>query len=216
MTLDDVKAEVLNTFHTSTYDVRKFLHPRENSTYLEDQVVEMYKIKATISGILEPKEIFEIGIRYGYSAAALLWCNSEASYTGVDWFQRGDNFNLSSMEQYNLMSLMLKSWYPHAGITVHIGNTVSPAVQMQLIGEAGDQMDLVNVDGNHSYAGCLNDLMIAGRLVKNGGYILVDDINNPKYSEDIERAIIDFSNEYETETVVFPSWRGDTLIRVKK
>ena len=214
--MDSLRKKVLAEVKTSSFDVKKFLHPRENSTYFEDAVVDMYKIKASISGIIEPERIFEIGVRYGYSAAALLWCNSKASYTGLDWFQRGDNFGLTSMEQYQLLSLMLKSWYPHADITVHIGNSFMKSVQKNLYEMMEDQIDLVNVDGDHSHQGCLNDLMVAGRLVKNGGYIMVDDYTNPKYAHDIKNAIEDFSEEYDTEVVIFPSWRGDALIRVRK
>jgi len=216
MQLTKIKSRVLAEYKDSTFDVRKVLHPRENSNYSENKAVDMYKIKAAISRILEPKKIFEIGIRYGYSAAALLWCNSEASYTGLDWFQRGNNFSLTSTEQYQLLSLMLKSWYPQAEISVNMGDSFVESVQNNWCERLGDQIDLVNVDGDHSFDGCLNDLLFAGKLVKDGGYLLVDDYTNPKYSDDIKKAISEFSNKYDTELVVFPSWRGDALIQVFK
>lgn len=58
-----------------------------------------------------------------------------------------------------------------------------------------DPIDLLLVDGDHSYAAALADLRLFGKHVVPGGYLLVDDVHMPE----VARAVRQFTSE-------FPVW----------
>lgn len=68
------------------------------------------------------------------------------------------------------------------------------------------QADLVQVDGDHSYDGCLHDLLIAHTAL-HPRWILVDDWTAPNHQKDVQEATRDFVRlsgayrlrQYETE-----------------
>lgn len=43
------------------------------------------------------------------------------------------------------------------------------------------EIDVLFVDGNHTYSGCMLDLIVYGRMVKSGGLILVHDVQHPDF-----------------------------------
>jgi len=48
------------------------------------QLQDYYLFKYRIAALLQPQTILEIGVRYGYSAAAFLAARPTASYIGLD------------------------------------------------------------------------------------------------------------------------------------
>jgi hypothetical protein len=123
--------------------------------YYNSEVSRGYSLYTELCMGLKPTSIIEIGVRYGYSAWAMLrGCAPGTIYHGID---------LRSVEQ---ASVMLHREYPDmqlrlaradSGTLTHLSRTY----------------DLAHVDGNHSHDGALHDL---GLCLGRAKYILVDDV----------------------------------------
>ncbi|HEY4152153.1 MAG TPA: class I SAM-dependent methyltransferase [Pseudolysinimonas sp.] len=114
-----------------------------------------YSLYTELCSGLKPTSIFEIGVRYGYSAWAMLsGCPAGTTYHGVD---------INSLEYANGM---LHEEFPQhdlrlaradSGTMTHLSRTY----------------DLAHVDGNHSHEGALHDIGLCWGRAK---YILIDDV----------------------------------------
>ena len=51
------------------------------------------------------------------------------------------------------------------------------------------KIDILFIDGDHSYSGVLNDFMLYERLVRKGGYIVFDDYNDKQHSPEVKPAV---------------------------
>lgn len=79
-----------------------------------------------------------------------------------------------SIEERNVR---LKSW----GDNIHLieGDSRSPSSERKVVEVLeGELLDLLFIDGDHSYNGCASDFLIYGKYVKEGGYICFHDISN--------------------------------------
>jgi predicted O-methyltransferase YrrM len=63
------------------------------------------------------------------------------------------------------------------------------------------EIDILFIDGDHSYNGVKNDFEFYSKLVKDGGYIIFDDYNDHEYSPDVKKYVNDLveniNDEYE-------------------
>jgi predicted O-methyltransferase YrrM len=53
----------------------------------------------------------------------------------------------------------------------------------------GILLDILFIDGDHSYAGVINDFNNYSKYVKEGGYIVFDDYNDIQYSPEVKKAV---------------------------
>jgi len=53
------------------------------------------------------------------------------------------------------------------------------------------EIDILFIDGDHSYQGVINDFLLYEKMVKSGGYIIFDDYNDAKYSPAVKYAVDD-------------------------
>jgi Methyltransferase domain len=115
------------------------------------------------------KNILEIGVRYGYSLISLVKGAQEsksfANAVGID-----NQSYVSGSEKIayeNIKSVTDK---------FRLINADSQATQdlRALVGDM--RFDLIHVDGDHSYKGCLHDLNIVKEILTDNGVIIIDDI----------------------------------------
>jgi predicted O-methyltransferase YrrM len=50
-------------------------------------------------------------------------------------------------------------------------------------------IDVLFIDGDHSYGGVVKDFELYSPLVKNGGYVIFDDYNDNKFSPEVKNAV---------------------------
>lgn len=75
---------ILEQARRMDFDFRQVASPDDPLRHLFGEWVEYYRLKAAIARVLQPKSILEIGVRFGYSAAAFLHGCPTASYVGID------------------------------------------------------------------------------------------------------------------------------------
>ena len=123
--------------------------------YVNNEYAAGYSLYSEICAGLRPTSIFEVGVRYGYSAWAMLRCCYPGTiYHGVD---------INSVEQ---ASMMLHDEYPQH----HLRLARADSATMTHLSRT---YDLAHVDGNHAHEATLHDIGLCWGRAK---YILIDDV----------------------------------------
>ncbi len=131
-------------------------------TYYADYAKAGFKYK--------PKKIMEIGVRFGYSAMALVYGSMEAGIknvhlTGLDDEGYHPGSNQEAQEHFTKL-------LPECHAQFYTIDTVTKGFP----DEVEDQTyDLIHVDGNHSVEGALGDMKNSWRILNKGGVMIVDD-----------------------------------------
>jgi cyclopropane fatty-acyl-phospholipid synthase-like methyltransferase len=152
--IDDVLAEA----RTSTYDFSATASPEDPLRALFDDWLPYYRLKWAIARVLQPASILEIGVRFGYSAAAFLDAAPGARYLGID----------ADVSDYGgvpgALQFAEKLLAPYAAEIV-----VADSQRYERF--PGGAYDLVHVDGQQDGDGSFHDLELA---IEQSRYVLVD------------------------------------------
>lgn len=60
---------------------------------------------------------------------------------------------------------------------------------VELVKQISPEIDLLFIDGDHTFDGVIKDFHLWSPLVKSGGYIIFDDYNDKKYSPEVKIAV---------------------------
>ena len=74
------------------------------------------------------------------------------------------------------------------------GNSQTIEMVTQLTDVVGN-IDILFIDGDHSYQGVINDFSLYHNLVKPGGYVIFDDYNDYEHSPEVKPAVNDLVNQ---------------------
>ena len=117
-----------------------------------------------------PRNILEIGVRYGYSGIAICQGAREAGrryiyYTGMDW--EGVAYRSNGVAKENFLR-----FEPEINVLIHFINT-----QIEVWPESvtADRFHFINVDGDHSFEGAMHDMRGCWPLLAPGGIMTLDD-----------------------------------------
>jgi hypothetical protein len=154
-----------------------------------------------IGRVLKPATVAEIGVRFGYSAIAIGKAMDRACYFGFD------------NEQYVPGSLAiarasLERVYEPVGLHAIDTQTVESDLGHWL---PRTGVNLFHIDGDHTFNGADKDLWLAQRSTKQGGFILVDDID---WHPDVKEAADQFCEREGYTPVYLPTFRGLYCIAV--
>ena len=164
-----------------------------------------------------PQHILEIGVRFGYSGIALTsgalagGAGPPVTYVGLDAeFFSGPlpddaygNYRSNAVAAENF-----RRFRPGVETEFHTCDTRLGLPKAILT----RRFDLINVDGDHSFAGAYGDLTRVWPLLNQGGLILVDDMG----MADVRRAVEQFRDEYAADLAgyqVHQNDRGLALLR---
>ncbi len=136
---------------------------------LDDKVESHYFHKASVVADLRPRRVIEIGTRCGYSLAVFSLAAPEARYLCIDGAMDDDSIDClahwkSVVDTYAIDAQLIV-------VDSHKVRSLPPA-------------DFAHVDGDHSYAGALQDL----NLVAHVPAILADDCDNAQ----VKAAVVQF------------------------
>ena len=144
-----------------------------------------------------PKSIYEIGNRFGYSAIALMMgAPKTCQFHGLDIEQgiHGGSPNSGKILKKNLRSMKL------------LGRCNLIKGDSQQMDRIDGHMDLVHIDGDHTYRGALHDMSL---FVDSFGVMLVDDYNS---SADVRRAADEYIKKHGHDSYTIESVRGLKVI----
>lgn len=152
-----------------------------------------------IGKVLSPSKIVEIGTRTGYSLKALLWGTLAPKKDIKIWsFDAEIDFDGS---QQRCAEYFSKLGYNGTFVKVY-----SETIHSLRIAE---KVDLVHVDGKHTEEGCYHECMMGLECLKDGGYMLVDDVNSKVVRAGADRFCANFGLKPET----LPTHNGMYMIQ---
>ncbi|MCG2710984.1 MAG: class I SAM-dependent methyltransferase [Candidatus Omnitrophica bacterium] len=153
-----------------------------------------------------PKNILEIGVRYGYSLISLVKGAQEskcfANAVGIDnqSYERGSERvayeNIKSVtDEFKLINADSQK-------ITDLG---------KLVGDM--RFDLIHVDGDHSYKGCLHDLNITKEILADNGVIIIDDIflGSCRVFQAVNRFLK--NNAYLFDVQIINCFRGHAILK---
>lgn len=190
------------------FDVTPFLKPGDPfvAEFAHKMLVfkEYYDLKHRVARFIEPRSIVEIGVRAGYSAAAFL----TGAYVGTRY--RGYDADMiksdglhGGVPGYTAWAAhMLHDYFPQHLIEIRQLDT--QATPLGLVGV----WDFGHIDGDHSEAGCYQDLCSLEAHVR---WLLVDDYH---FIPDVRRAVDKFLRQRGYENMTINSLRGEKLIKL--
>jgi hypothetical protein len=127
---------------------------------------------------LEPKSIFEIGVRAGYSAFAMLSAAPDALYLGWDADVGGFGGEIGYLPRARAF---LETEFP--------GRTTLEQRDSQTALTLPARFDLAHIDGDHTLEGTLHDINLCAPFCR---YLIVDDYDFiPKVKQAVNEWIVD-------------------------
>jgi hypothetical protein len=183
------------------FDITPFLQPDDPwlATEAPDLVRRIYREKYQIAALLQPRTLLEIGVRAGYSAAAFLSAVPDCTYLGLDADKAVHGGWPGAPEKARAT---LKCHFNGRADVVFVDT-------QQVVSLPPISVDLVHVDGDHSYGGCLHDLQLAAGAAR---WILVDDL---EWLPPVRAAVTAFLDQTRHRAIELPTGRGDMLIEVR-
>lgn len=154
---------------------RAIWRPEDPDGPPSDEAVRYYQSKYDVVAELQPDSIMEIGVRAGYSGWCFTQAAPNAAYTGMD-IDDGRWGGTAGFIKYAKELL---------GGRVHHGNSLDVPTM--------GGYEFWHVDGDHSMAGCMSDLLLARRC--GAKWILIDDID---FCPDVRFAVAAFDQRFGT------------------
>lgn len=166
--------------------LNKYIYDNDHPNYIKrygpnymDGFRRQFYEKFNIAALYNPKSLLEIGVRGGYSAFAMVSACPDCSYLGID---NNSNLHGGTVGYYEKALAMMKKYFPYNDIKVEIHDSQKL--------ESLPPCDMLHVDGDHSYKGCMHDISIGLPTSK---VIVVDDYD---YVSEVRNACDDFKKQH--------------------
>ncbi len=179
------QADLPNPLKGASYDGRTYLPPRSEAPIGFIQLDPWEAEYLFILASRAKKGIVEVGRMYGGSTFLLACGNNKVPIYSIDIAPKDDERLLRQIEQHGL----------HAKVELIVGD--SQKTKYPQIGE----VDLLFIDGDHSYEGCLSDLENWYGNVSTGGHVVLHDCY---FGCETQDATIDFIERHNVEVVQSP------------
>lgn len=179
--------------------------PQDTKALARPQVIQdCYNAKWRIAQKYQPQTIFEIGVMTGYSAHAFI--------TGSDCARVYIGWDANDRKHYGGPWLY---WARQLLATLAVVWRIEER-DSQKTEEIEGQYNLIHVDGDHAYEGCLHDMRICWPVVLPGGVMVVDDatyLPGPRkacwqFSQEVQRARTIYLEESPAGSMVYEKGKG--------
>lgn len=121
----------------------------------------------------------EIGTFFGASLSLMMMSDKKTNIVGVDI---GDD-KIETIEHN-----ATKFGYDHNNFKYIVGDS-KKLETIQVVKGVMDNVDILYIDGDHSYYGVIEDFLNYKDLVNPGGYIVFDDYNDWKYCPTVKHGV---------------------------
>jgi len=193
--MHDIK-NILELASASDYDFRRSANPDDQLKHRFDDWVSYYRLKWAIARVLQPKRILEIGVRFGYSAAAFLDACPDATYLGIDVDSEDFGGHKGAIQWARRITPDSKADYLIAD-------------SQQLDEFPGGPYDLIHIDGQQDGAGSIRDLL---KALPKGTHILFDGYFWTRTNFQHVSEFLYCHRDVIESCVILPGYAGELLI----
>lgn len=178
-------------------ETKGIIFPGDDPLYFsEDLKTKYYNFYYSYGRHYKPKNIYEIGVRAGYTAYFLLKGSGAKKFRGIDL----ETYKAGSTKM--ALKLIRKACADSSVIIANSHNI-----------EALDELyDLIHIDGDHSYEGKVQDLELALNNLTSEGVIVVDDYNS-KLGIEVKKATDDIVRKYDLNILTFNTYTGHAILQ---
>lgn len=172
--------------------------PGDTQSRPDEKREAYYGAKHEVAQRLQPKLIVEIGVRAGYGAFAMLSACPDARYIGIDADNRTHGWTKDAL----LHAAKILAKFRDRSIWI---------LDSQEMAWLPKDIDLLHIDGDHSFEGCHSDLSLADR--SGVRWVLVDDYLSLR---EVREAVDKFALDTDREgfEVIDDGHRGHALIKL--
>lgn len=190
--------KILNELTSTDFDFRNYANSSDPLKNLFDEWVDYYKLKWTLSKIIQPKSILEIGVRYGYSAIAFLDATPTASYVGIDMDSDIHGGQIGAID-----------WAKNITSNYQADFLISDTQDMEKF--PGSKYDLIHIHGQQDGDSTYRDLE---KALLQGKYIVVDGFFWTNENFQSSSAFLRDNKNLIEYYFVIPGHTGELLIKV--
>ena len=182
----------------------RFCQDRPETSHL----TVIYKLRESFP---EKCDYLEIGSLFGFSMVNASRSATPGKFVGIDLFETtgqiamnnySPDVELRGLSKEKTTRLVETCNIHNHKINFILGNSDSDDTFKKTL-EISPEFDLMFIDGDHSYEGCLRDFKKYSPLLRTGGFLLFDDQDY----HGIHRVILDIKNNYQNE-FEWTSWQG--------
>ena len=164
-----------------------------------------YQFYFSVGWALQPETYLEIGTRFGYSMIAVARGASGLSRIVSCDLQSYDNPHGLPSQQIAEKNLRSAGYTRDATFLADDSRRLLSHI-------AGETFDLIHVDGDHSFDGACHDIRMCFDLLKPGGTMLIDDVDQPEVLAAVDRCVEDLGVA-ERDRGFVPTKHGLSMIR---
>ncbi len=160
-------------------DDSRFTQICKSTPHIHQDHEEFRKFFKIVQAI-NPKRILEIGVCHG--GTLLFWQEIGDQIIGIDYesiTHGGDKARI--FDSNGLTGGIPKEWF-NSKVELVIKDSHAPAT-LEYIKEIMPEIDLLFIDGDHSYQGCKQDWDMYGPLVRPGGIVAFHDTNYGRHRD---------------------------------
>ena len=143
------------------------------------------------------KTYLEIGSHYGHSLSNILHSQYPSKYMAVDIFKPWADGKIADMKGCVEKNAAMFNSNNHE-VNVYQGSSHDQSTLSAVKDYFPEGIDMLFIDGDHSYKGIATDFDLYFPLVNPGGYIIFDDYL-PLANREAPKAIDDIRNKYKNE-----------------
>ncbi|HEY2250372.1 MAG TPA: CmcI family methyltransferase, partial [Planctomycetaceae bacterium] len=156
--------------------------------------------------------VLEIGGHHG--GTFFLWCRL-ATGKKISLDLAGGQFGGLGEDDVSLRNDAMRNWA--ADVSALVGDSHDQKIREQISGILqGDQLDLLFIDGDHTYEGVKADYQMYSEFVRPGGYIVFHDIVDSHQHREQNCRVAQFWNEIAGEKIEFNAhgeWGGIGVVQ---
>lgn len=191
---------IIHSAQLTKYDFRNTANPDDPLKHLFNDWVDYYQLKFAIAQTLKPATVLDIGVGFGYAAAAFLNGYDQTKYTGIDL----DTDTCGGVKE-------AINWAQEITQQFNTEFIIADTQKIQRL--PGDIYDLININSQPNGDGFVHNLQLA---IHQSHYVLVDGFLGNKENFN---AVSDFLFRYADLVSwysVIPGYRGQLLIKVAR
>lgn len=156
----------------------------EDAPQLRSKRINLWAAGAAAGAAASKAKILELGVNAGHSLL-LFWMAAGEKVEQIDCIDMGDHSYLDICFAY------LQKAFPTFGSKVSLSKADSRSLLAQRVlrDHENETYDLIHMDGGHGAECVVSDIILLTLLLKKGGWLIVDDINDPFIEMQVQRLV---------------------------